>query len=141
MKKAFIVCLLFLALPAFGQEKTKAVKSSPNKKNSTACSKDCSKRKMACGLTTPELDARKAGVLASLRKQVLDRKELRQGFSYKFNGTDSVLDELITFIKTERHCCGFFSFGLKVSAEDGYTWLTITGPDGAKEFIKTELEL
>jgi hypothetical protein len=63
------------------------------------------------------------------------------GFAYKFEGSDSMLDELVTFIKTERACCDFFSFKLSVSGDQSETWLEITGPAGAKDFIAKELEM
>lgn len=99
------------------------------------------KRTLACTLTTPEQDDRKATVLRSLKKQIVQKKELPDGFSYRFKGTDSLIDKLCTFIKTERHCCSFFDFGLQIAGDGSTTWFTITGPEGAKEFIKTELGL
>ena len=96
---------------------------------------------VACKLTTPELQQRKATVIASLKGQVLEKQELSNGFSYKFKGTDSVIDELTTFIKTERLCCSFFEFDLKISGDASFAWLTITGPKGAKDFIINELAL
>lgn len=94
---------------------------------------------LACKLTSRELQQRKVTILASLRKQVIEKKELDNGYAFKFPSDDKMLDELTDFIKTERECCDFFSFKLSVSGEA--TWLEITGPKGAKEFITTELEL
>lgn len=96
---------------------------------------------MTCKLTSPELRERKATVLANLKKQVIERKELPNGFSYKFTGTDGMVDELATFIKTERQCCDFFEFGLSIKGDASAVWLTITGEKGVKDFIKTELEM
>ena len=96
---------------------------------------------LSCKLATPQLRERKATVLASLRKQVLEKCELSDGFMYKFPGTDEVIDELTTFIKTERLCCDFFTFTLTTDGKSQTTTLTITGSQGAKEFIQTELEL
>lgn len=93
-----------------------------------------------CKLTSPELTKRKHTVIASLKKKVLESKESDHGFAYKFDGYDIVIDELCEFIKTERQCCDFFSFSLSVGKEPGFIWLELTGPRGAKEFIKTELE-
>ena len=96
---------------------------------------------LVCKLTTPEMDERKKTVLASLRKQVLDKEELTNGYSYKFIGTDSMINELTEFAKTERHCCDFFTFNLSISGDTSAVWFEITGPLEAKEFIRTELEL
>lgn len=95
---------------------------------------------LSCKLTTPELQNRKATVLESLRKQIIEKKELPNGYAYKFKTSDSMIDELTEFIKTERQCCDFFNFNLSVTGEQTL-WFEITGEKGAKEFIKSELEL
>jgi hypothetical protein len=92
---------------------------------------------ITCKLTTPELQKRKATVIAELKALVLNRKELSNGFSYEFQGSDEVLDKLNTFIKTERLCCDFFTFQLTV--EENTALLNLTGPEGAKEFLKEEI--
>lgn len=108
------------------------------------CSDDCMAKTttdIACTLTSPELRERKETVLASLKAQVIEKKELRNGFAFKFLGTDEVLDELSEFIKTERQCCTFFTFNLSISGDKSEAWLELMGPRGAKEFISSELGL
>lgn len=97
------------------------------------------KKNMTCKLTSPELQKRKAGVIASLKSKLLKREELPDGYAYLFTSADSNIDEVTAFIKTERICCDFFSFN--VSIEDGNLWLSITGAEGAKDFIDSELDL
>lgn len=97
------------------------------------------KRVIACKLTSPELRERKEKVLAALKLKILDKLEFKDGYKYKFEGTDQVIDELITFIKTERICCDFFTFNFSI--DDDIVWLSITGPEGAKEFVKVEMDL
>ena len=111
--------------------------ASPNHKYS----EKSTPKELTCKLTTPELKERKATVIGNLKKQMLLTKELRNGFAYRFPGSDSIVDELVTFVKTERACCDFFRFTLSISGNKSETWLKITGPKGAKDFIKTELEL
>ncbi|WP_415580001.1 hypothetical protein [Flavobacterium longum] len=96
---------------------------------------------MACKLSSPELLKRKETVLASLKKQVLEKQELPNGFAFRFDGKDKVLDELTEFIKTERTCCDFFTFNLSVSGDKSEIWLEIKGENGSKEFVETELGL
>ena len=119
--------------------------SASAQKKASVCIDDCeSKNKkvvMTCKLTTPELRKRKETVIASLKKQILQKKELKNGFAYKFTGTDKMVDELAEFVKTERACCDFFVFNLSISGDKGEAWLEITGAKGAKEFIKTELAM
>jgi len=96
---------------------------------------------LTCTLTTEEIRHRKETVLASLKAQVVDRTELENGFAYRFAGSDAVVDELTEFIKTERACCSFFSFGLTIAGDKTYACLQLTGPPGAKEMIVQELGL
>ena len=95
----------------------------------------------SCKLTTEELRKRKATVLASLKEQVLERTELDNGYSYCFTGTDAVVDELNTFIRTERECCTFFTFRLTVAGDKSSACLELLGPPGVKDVIRSELDL
>ncbi|HYG37865.1 MAG TPA: hypothetical protein VD908_04565 [Cytophagales bacterium] len=94
---------------------------------------------LMCKLTTPELQKRKRTVIAELKKEVIEKKELENGFAYKFFGSDVHIDTLTEFIKTERLCCGFFNFNLSIK-NDGFIWLELTGPKGIKEFIQNEID-
>lgn len=96
---------------------------------------------LTCKLSSKEVQERKMTVLASLRKQVLERKELPNGYAFRFEGSDKVIDELTEFIKTERECCDFFTFNLSISGDKSEAWLELTGVDGAKDFITKEMEL
>lgn len=113
-------------------------------KTNSACSDKCEPKDKVtnptCKLTTPELQKRKSTVIESLRKQVTQTEELANGFAFKFAGTDNIIDELATFIKTERECCDFFTFTLSVKGDKSETWLELTGVEGTKEFMKAELE-
>ena len=79
--------------------------------------------------------------MQSLKSKLLDRRELPNGYAFKFPGNDEVVDELIEFIKTERECCDFFVFTLSVSGDKSESWLHMTGVEGAKDFITEELGL
>jgi hypothetical protein len=94
---------------------------------------------LSCKLTTSELQKRKATVISELKVLVLERAEIKNGFSYMFEGKDEILDKLNDFIKTERMCCDFFAFQVTVEAQTAL--LTITGPNGTKEFLKAEVDL
>jgi hypothetical protein len=96
---------------------------------------------LACELTGSELQKRKQTVIASLKEQMLEKKELDNGYAFKFTGSDKMVDDLAEFIKTERGCCNFFTFTLTVKGDKSETWLALTGPVGAKEFIVSELAM
>lgn len=92
---------------------------------------------LVCKLTTPELQKRKATVIAEVRTLVLERKELGEGYSYRFESSNYNLDRLTEFIKTERMCCDFFTFRLTVNEDTAV--LDISGPPGAREFLEKEV--
>jgi hypothetical protein len=117
-----------LHLGSSAQEKTKDMKTL----NEQA--------KLTCKLTTPELQQRKKTVIAELKNQVLEKGETDNGFKYKFDGSDKMLDLLNSFIKTERMCCDFFVFTLTASSDAKFTWLELSGPVGTKDFIKNEID-
>jgi hypothetical protein len=96
---------------------------------------------LACTLTTAEMRQRKSTVIANLQKEMIEKKELKDGYSFRFKGTDEMVDELSSFIKTERECCSFFTFTLSVAGDKSSACLELTGPKGAKDFIKNELGL
>lgn len=125
---------------------TMVTASPAQKKSSSVCSDNCKatnkkQTTFKCKLTSAELRERKATVIASLKKQVLEKKVLKNGYAYRFTGSDALVDELTLFIKTERECCDFFVFNISVSGDKSEAWLEITGPKGAKQVIETELEL
>jgi hypothetical protein len=127
MKTILTACLLIVATGLKAQQSKPIMNASSTE------------LKVVCKLTTPELQKRKATVIAELKSLVLSRQELVNGYSYKFEATDKILDKLILFIKTERQCCDFFTFQLTV--EEDNALFTITGPEGAKEFLKEEVDL
>jgi len=94
---------------------------------------------LSCALSAPAMRQRKDTVIRSLVAQIQSRKELLNGFSYKFSGGDPIVDELAEFVKTERTCCSFFSFHLFFQPQKRSARLTITGPTGTKAFIQAEL--
>ena len=96
---------------------------------------------MVCKLPSKDLQERKLTVLASLKNKVRERKELSNGYAFRFDGNDQVLTEVTEFIRTERECCSFFTFNLSVSGDKSEIWLELTGVEGAKDFITQELEL
>lgn len=113
-------------------------------KNDSGCSASCEAKSastaMSCKLTSPELQKRKATIIAALKEAMIDKKELINGYAYKFKGDDAMVDQLADFIKTERECCDFFTFNVSVSGDKSEAWLELKGPEGAKDFIDSELE-
>jgi hypothetical protein len=95
--------------------------------------------KLTCKLTTPELQQRKRTVIGELKNLVKERKEDQNAVRYKFESSDNNIDLVSSFIKSERLCCDFFEFSLHIESNSEFMWLTLSGPDGVKEFIREEV--
>jgi hypothetical protein len=82
MKQSFLLASLLISLAGYSQTSEPMTKKAP----------------ITCKLTTPEMQQRKATVIASLKKKIVFKKELPNGLSYQFKGTDANIDELANFI-------------------------------------------
>lgn len=141
--KMLTVNIIFLLLYSCSQNQNSTKPENTMASSKASCDDKCTaknqSKEMSCKLTTPELRERKETVIASLKKKVIEKKELKNGYAFRFAGTDNILDELTEFIKTERECCDFFTFAISVSGDKSEAWLELTGADGVKEFITAEL--
>ena len=141
---SFTLIILFAFAACTNNTDKQTAQLTNGKKKVSFCSPDCKAKNkstdLVCGLSSEELQERQKTVINSLRKQIIETRELENGYAFKFSGSDEVIDELAEFIKTERECCGFFVFGLSISGDKSEAWLELTGPEGAKDFIADELE-
>lgn len=129
MKTAKLILTIAILLPLTVRSQSKSTDMK------TIATEDA---KLTCKLTTKELQERKKTIVDNLKNLLLDKVETDNGFKYKFDGSDKMLDLLNDFIKTERMCCDFFTF--QVTIEENIAWLELSGPVGTKDFIKQELE-
>ena len=97
------------------------------------------RKPLVCKLSSNEVLERKSTVIADLKKEILERKELPNGYSFKFKGDDASVDRLVAFVKSERQCCGFFTYTIAITEE--FAQLELTGPEGAKAFVSEEMGL
>lgn len=145
MKSTLLSILLLAAMVHTGCNNCEESTSVNGKTTSMVCSDDCKAKsksgEMTCKLTSSELQARKATVLNSLKAQMIQKKELKNGYAFKFPGNDKMVDELTEFIKTERECCDFFTFNLSISGDKSEAWLELSGEGDVKDFITAELGL
>ncbi len=72
-----------------------------------------------------------------LRGAIREIAELSEGYALRFE--PSVLLVVAEFVSLERLCCPFLDFVLEVEREGGPLWLRLTGRQGVKEFLQTEL--
>lgn len=97
-------------------------------------------RPIACNLTDAQLATR----LDSLREELFagadERRELKDGYAFRFPGEGDWGVKLADFITSERQCCPFFRFELTFEPDLGPIWLNLTGPNGVKDFIAAMME-
>ena len=74
-----------------------------------------------------------------LFSEVVEIRELDNGFAFCLGTEASVLGRVAKFIELEKLCCPFFGFAVIVEPEGGNAWLHLTGRQGVKPFIEAEI--
>ncbi len=92
---------------------------------------------VACSLSDSELREREATLLAEFKTVVIAREELPAGYLFHLPGQPKFLLLIANLLAAERQCCPFLSFTLHASPNHGPLALSITGPEGAKEFLRS----
>jgi len=82
---------------------------------------------------------RREDLVSALGHSLRELYELENGYGMVFEPSASTLAELVEFIALERLCCPFLNFELRVAEENGPVRLEMTGRDGVKQFLTTEL--
>ena len=68
-----------------------------------------------------------------------ERTELADGWAFRFPNDDETLLTCARWIVEERRCCPFFTFALQTEPGAEGLWMKVTGPEGAKDVLRTEL--
>lgn len=91
------------------------------------------------------LDDRQRQRYATLFRQLGEsRQEIRElpdGYAFRYPADSSTITAVAEFVTYERLCCPFFNFTLEVESEGGPLWLRLTGREGVKEFIRSEMRV
>jgi len=90
-------------------------------------------------LTTPELRDREAKLLAQFRSAIVEAGELQEGYAFRLPGDGKWITLVAELIVAERECCPFLTFGLAALRNKGPLIVRVSGPPGAKDFVKTVL--
>ena len=113
--------------------------SSPAGPQQTGSDKSAARpEKATCTLSTGDLQDR-MGVLEKLGRGVTQRRELDDGFAFGFPAEDEWLTAITEVVALERKCCTFFTFRIVVEPNGGPIWLELAGPEGTKEFLRSQL--
>ena len=94
---------------------------------------------IACILPSHEQAKRREIIINDFFKGIEETRELRDGFSFRYPGTDEWISKLSEFIMFERKCCcPFLTFELLFTSNGGPVHLYIGGSKDAKGFIKKD---
>jgi hypothetical protein len=94
---------------------------------------------IACRLSDAELREREATLLAQIKSAVIAMEELQDGYIFHVPGDKKTMLLVSEFIVAERECCPFLTFALTAQPNMGPMSIRVTGPAGAKQFLKTTL--
>jgi hypothetical protein len=94
---------------------------------------------VTCCLASAELRERAATLLAQFSSAVIGTEELRDGYAFRVPGDGKWISMIAKMIVAERECCPFLTFELVAQPNTGPVIVRVTGPAGAKEFLKTVL--
>jgi hypothetical protein len=75
----------------------------------------------------------------ALRARKKNIRELRNGFEFEFPPDTATFDLVSEWVEGERLCCPFFDIDVHVEREGGSLWLRLTGRDGVKQFIRSDI--
>jgi len=78
---------------------------------------------------------RHASLLRGLSAKIQHRRELSDGFAFRFAAEGETIAELAEWIGLERICCPFLRFSVEVEANAGPVWLRLTGSAQVKAFV------
>ena len=74
----------------------------------------------------------------ALRSLRLGVRELPHGYAFKFPLDPVTVALVAEWVAGERACCPFFEIAMTFDREAGPFWLTLTGREGTKEFIRMD---
>jgi hypothetical protein len=72
---------------------------------------------------------------------VKEAEEFLDNLALRFGADDRSIMLASGFMTRTRVCCPFLRFTLGVESRDEPLWLHLRGKEGAKEFIKTEIDV
>ena len=101
--------------------------------------KNPDKTSIACSLTRAEFHDRETKLLAQFRSAVLEVQELQEGYSFRLPSDGRLVMVLAELVLAERECCPFLTFELTAMPDHGPLIVRVSGPPGAKEFVKNVL--
>jgi hypothetical protein len=94
-----------------------------------------------CDLSALDSDQRKrhSTLTKELLSKQLEFKELADGYGMRFPHDTSLFTAISEWATLEHLCCPFLTLTMELQHDKGPIWLNISGDDGVKAFLRTEL--
>ena len=95
----------------------------------------------ACNMSAipPEERGQHIAAIEAVFGAAQEIRELPDGYSCRLANETALLLKVADFLAKERLCCPFFGFELRIEPEGGPVWLSLTGREGIKPFIRAEI--
>ena len=84
-------------------------------------------------------EKRHSDLTKELLAKHLEIKELPEGYGMRFPRETLLFTALSEWATLEHLCCPFLTLTLELQQDNGPIWLKISGNDGVKGFLRTEL--
>lgn len=95
------------------------------------------KGQISCSLDEKALEKRKAIFHKTFTSKAEKVEETENGYQFRFKDEGKLNEQLFKFILTEKKCCPFFQYDLKVLPYNEGIHLTVSGDKDVKAFLKT----
>ncbi|MBZ0290446.1 MAG: hypothetical protein K8I30_22665 [Anaerolineae bacterium] len=79
-------------------------------------------------------------IVPQVYKAVQEIRELPDGYAWRLPGETNILMLLAEDLSIERLCCPFLRYTLEIEPGRGDFWLSMTGGEGAKDFLRITYE-
>jgi hypothetical protein len=90
---------------------------------------------IVCTLSPETVATRRAELLPGLVRQAEAVENLPDGLRLRFAPSDETLAAITSTIAAERLCCRFLRFEMTVEPDGGPFFLSVRGPEGARDFL------
>lgn len=91
---------------------------------------------VACRLSDAELRKREATLIAQFKSTLIATEELPSGYAFRVPADKKSIAIAAELVVAERECCPFLTFELIAQPNTESVSVRITGPAGAKDFLK-----
>jgi hypothetical protein len=94
-----------------------------------------------CNMSALDDEQRKrhSALTKELLSKHLEIKELPDGFGLRFPHDTLLFASISEWVTLEELCCPFLTLALELHHDKGPVWLKVSGDEGVKDFLLTEI--